>query len=262
MTPIDALFELLGRVGAHPGSAVLVNAKELHQWPSAAVKAMKSQKLILKARPARSATCPGCEQNCVMPVDNLPEKEGASSSFIVCDKRSDTNRVPVSPERLIQWQCSVDSVSEFVATILDLRSPSRRTDNAGRREIGMFFGNKRGQMLCLEANGIVTLVAGNDKIPMAELMEFREGKYFLNDAMIRQMVDASTTSDPRYSPSHVKREKRKLDTQAMYKEWQKAHRDWQKKRPGMPDSWYSKQIAKMDIANGHDAETIRKRMKK
>jgi hypothetical protein len=262
MRPIDTLFELLGRVGANQGSTVLVNAEELNQWPSAAVKGMKSQKLIVKASPAKSASCPGCEENCVMPVDNLPEKGGASSLFIVCDKRSDINRVPVSPEKLMQWQCSVDSVSEFVASVLDLRRPAMQKDSAGRREIGMFFGDKRGQMLCLEANGTLDLAGGNNKIPLAELIEFRDGKYFLNDAMIRQMVDASTTADPRYTPSHVKREKRKLDTQAMYKEWQKAFRDWQKKRPGMSDSWYSKQIAKMDIANGHDAETIRKRMKK
>jgi hypothetical protein len=100
MTPIDPLFELLGRVGASQGNAVLLSAEELHQWPSAAVKAMKSQKLILKARPAKSASCPGCEENCVMPVHNLPAKGGASSSFIVCDKRSDINRVPVSPARV------------------------------------------------------------------------------------------------------------------------------------------------------------------
>jgi hypothetical protein len=262
MTPIDTVFELLGRVGANQGSAVLVNAEEFNQWPSAAVKAMKSQKLILKARPAASAICPGCEENCVMPVYSPPTKGGVSSSFIVCDKRSDTNRVPVSSEKLMQWQCNVDSVSEFVASILDLRHPGLQTDSAGRWEIGMFSGERRRQMLCLEATGILTLVAGDNKIPLAELIEFRDSRYSLNDAMIRQMVDASTTADPRYTPGNARREARKLDTQAMYKDWQKAFRDWQKKRPGMSDSWYSRQIAKMGIAHDRDPETIRKHMKK
>ena len=68
MKAIDALLELLGRVGACGNAAVLVNEEELHQWPKAAVKAMKSQRLIAKARPASSAMCPGCEGNCIMSV--------------------------------------------------------------------------------------------------------------------------------------------------------------------------------------------------
>jgi hypothetical protein len=80
--------------------------------------------------------------------------------------------------------------------------------------------------------------------------------------MVRRLVDASTTGDRRYTPSSARREARKLDTQAMYESWQKAYRDWRKKRPGMSDVWYSKRIAKMDIAKGRDSETIRKNMKK
>ena len=43
MTPQAALIELLGRVGAGQGAAILINEDELRQWPSAAVAAMKSQ---------------------------------------------------------------------------------------------------------------------------------------------------------------------------------------------------------------------------
>lgn len=56
MTPQAALIELLERVGSSHGAAVLVDNDELGQWPSAAVAAMKSQKLLVKARPATSAT--------------------------------------------------------------------------------------------------------------------------------------------------------------------------------------------------------------
>ncbi len=41
MKPVDVLIELLDRVGAKQGAAVLVTDDELHQWPSEAVKAMK-----------------------------------------------------------------------------------------------------------------------------------------------------------------------------------------------------------------------------
>ena len=55
MSPKDALTELLGRVAACQGAVVLTNDDELSQWPSAAVAAMKSQRLLSKARPATSA---------------------------------------------------------------------------------------------------------------------------------------------------------------------------------------------------------------
>jgi hypothetical protein len=262
MKLIDPLLEVLGRMGASQGNAVLVNAEELRQWPSAAVEAMKSQKLIVKASPADSALCPGCEDECVMPVHKVPAKEGASSSFIVCDKRSDINRVFVSSERLTQWQCNMGLVCKFVATNLGVRPSIRRTDIVGRWEIGVAFGDKRSQMLCLVANGTLDLVAGNNKVPLAELIDFRDGKYSLDEAMIRDLVDTASTADPRHTPSNARREARKLDTQAMYKDWQKEFRDWQKKRPGMSDVWYSQQIAKMEISCKRDSETIRKHMKK
>ena len=80
--------------------------------------------------------------------------------------------------------------------------------------------------------------------------------------MIRQLVDASTTRDARYSSSTARREVRKQETEAMREGWRKAYRDLKKKRPNMSGVWYSQQIAKMDIAHRRDAETIRKEMKK
>jgi hypothetical protein len=119
MTPQDALIELLARVGARNGAAVLVSAEELSQWPAAAVAAMKSQKLLTRARPASSVVCPGCERECVMPVHTLPAgPRDPASSFIVCDKRDDINRVPVSAERQKQWRCDADAVCGFIAASL------------------------------------------------------------------------------------------------------------------------------------------------
>jgi hypothetical protein len=262
MKAIDALLELLGRVGACRDAAVLVNDEELLQWPGAAVKAMKSQRLIVKARPASSVVCPGCESNCVMPVHTLPATTNKPSSFIVCDKRSDINRVPVHPGQLIQWQCSTDLVCRFIASILGLRTPARQADIAGRWEIGIVCGDKRSQMLCLEASGTLTLVIGNSKVPLAEVIEFHKGAYTLDAVPIRRLADSTTTADDRYTPSNARREARKLDTKAMYESWRKVYRELRREKPGMSDVWYSLKIAKMEIAKGRDADTIRKRMKK
>ncbi len=262
MKPVEALIELLDRVGANHGAAVLVNDDELRQWPSEAVKAMKSQRLVTKARPAASVICPGCEQECVMPVHTVPATTRSAVSFIVCDKLSDINRVPLSAGRLIQWQCDAELVCGFVAARLGVRHSDRQTANADLWEIGVASGNKRRQMLCLQADGGLTLVVGGNKVPLAELITFCDEQYSLDGDIIHRMVDAATTADSRYTPSQVKREARKLETQALHESWQKEYRKLKRVKPGRTESWYAKKIAKMDIGHDRKAETIRKNMKK
>lgn len=261
MTPQATLIELLGRVGASQGAAVLVNDDELSLWPSAAVAAMKTQRLLTKARPASSAICPGCERDCVMPVHVLPaEGKRPVRAFVVCDKRSDINRVAIPLTNLNQWQCSADAVCGFVAASLGVRRSDKQSSSAGLFEIGVSTGDKRSQMLCLQANGALALVAGSNPLPLVEVVEYHDGAYSLDGGMVRQLVDAATTADNRYTPSNAKREASKLDTQAMYASWQKEYRALKKKRPKMSDVWYSKQIEKMDIANRRNFSTIKKHM--
>jgi hypothetical protein len=262
MKPVDVVIELLDRVGANQGIAVLVTDDELRQWPSEAVKAMKSQRLVTRARPASSAICPGCEQQCVMPVHTPPTAASSKASFIVCDNRSDINRVPVSASCLIQWQCNAELVCGFIATRLELRRSERQTANAVPWEIGIASGNKRRQMLCLQAEGELTLVVGSNKVPLAELITFCDRQYSLDGDIIRQMVDASTTADSRYTPSEAKREARKLATKALHARWKREYRKLKRSRPGKNDGWYAQQIANMDITPKRSSETIRKNMKK
>ena len=60
----------------------------------------------------------------------------------------------------------------------------------------------------------------------------------------------------------ARREVRMMDTHAMRESWKKQYRALKKSRPNMSDVWYSQQIAKMEIAKGRNAETIRKHMKR
>jgi hypothetical protein len=61
--------------------------------------------------------------------------------------------------------------------------------------------------------------------------------------------------------SGTRREFRKLETQDRYKGWQKKYRLLKTIKPNRTDAWYSQQIAKLDIACGRSADTIRKHMK-
>lgn len=262
MKPLEALIELLDRVGANQGAPVFVRDDELNRWPFEAVKAMKSQKLITRARPAASTICSGCEHQCVMPVHTQLAVAGSKTLFIVCDKLSDINRVPVSASQLIQWQCNAELVCGFIAASLGLRRSERQTANTDLWEIGVATGHKRRQMLCLQADGGLTLAVGGNKVPLAELITFGDGQYSLDEEIIRQMVDAATTADNRYTPSQIKREARKLKTQALHARWQKEYRELKRSEPGRTDNWYAQKIANMDITPKRSPETIRKNMKK
>lgn len=260
MTPQAALIELLARVGARHGAAVMVSTEELNQWPAPAVSAMKSQNLLLKARHAKSVICPGCEQECSMAVNTVPRANAPATSFVVCDRRSDINRVPIHAARLALWRCDVQSVCRFVAARLGLQQTTIQPSEDGLLPIGMARGDKRTQMLCMRVQGQLVLVAGAEAMPLADVIGFEDGSFTLDQAVIRQMVDAAATADPRHTPSTAKREARKIDTQAMYAAWQKEYRALKKRRPNMSDVWYSEQIAKTTIAQGRNASTIKKNM--
>ena len=262
MTPEATLIELFERVGASQSLAVLINNDELSRWPSTAVAAMKRQKLITMAPPATSTICPGCELECVMPVHTLPATSVPAATFIVCDKRNDTNRVQIPSDSLIQWRCSAHSVCGFIAASLGLRYSDQQTVSDGLWEIGIATGDKRSQMLCLQAGVELTLVVGNNSLPLVELISFHEKSFSVDGSMVRRMIDSATTADPRHTPTTLKREARKLKTKDMYEDWQKAYRKMRRDKPGYSDVWYSRKIAKMDSAQGRDAETIRKNMNK
>jgi len=127
--------------------------------------------------------------------------------------------------------------------------------------LGIATGITRSQMLCLKADGEFALVAGNNSVPLAELVRYRENAYSMDHITIRQLVDCATTTDNRYTPTNARREARKLDTQAMYESWQKECRALKKSHPNKSDVWYSQKIARMDIAKNRNAGTIKKNMK-
>jgi hypothetical protein len=129
-------------------------------------------------------------------------------------------------------------------------------------ELGFAKGKKRSQMLCLRANVTLEIVAGGSAVPLAEVVRHGTEGYFVDGEAIRQLADTATTGDTRYTPSNAQREARKIETQALHQSWRKEYRALKQRRPGMSDVGYSRLIAKLGIAQGRNAETIRKHMKR
>jgi hypothetical protein len=189
MTPEDALFELLERVGAGHGAAVLVSEHELGQWPNAAVAEMKSHGLLARARPATSAVCPGCERECVMPVQILPDRIRAPEAFIVCDKRSDINRLAVPVSHLEQWQASGASIANLLAGLLGLRQPSARGADTTRWEIGMLKGVKHSSHLVLLADGRLSLALAGHSIALADVLVLEGDRFTVDKRTLKRLAD-------------------------------------------------------------------------
>jgi len=189
MTPQDALCELLARLGASKGTAVLISEEELSRWPAAAIRAMKSQNLLVKGRPAANVVCPGCEQECVMPVHMLTHETRDPAAFIVCDKRSDINRVPVPIRRLEQWRVSAISITELITGLLGLRRPDPSNTAIGRLEVGLLKGGKGSSHMVLLADGRLTLTLAGHSIGLADVLTLEDSGFKLDKQTLIRLVD-------------------------------------------------------------------------
>ncbi len=236
--------------------------EQVRKWPKGAVDTFQEAGWIKPAYLAETVACSGCEENCSMPVEVFPAENGQPMrAFVACEDRN-FGRVKIPPSRLQQWRLTQGQLARWIANALALRFSGKRLDGGSLMELGMVTGEKRIQMLCLHSDGELGLVSGSSRIPLVEAILFIDGGFTLDTDLIRQLVNTSTTGDARYTPNTARREVRKLETEAMREQWRKAYRELKKKRPNRSDVWYSQQIAKMEIAQGRDSETIRKQMKK
>jgi len=261
---VNPLLVVLERLGsADPSKGAFFFWDEVKDWPSGSLDILVTSGFLQPAQPMLNIDCDGCEKRCSnKPVVVYPTQEGKlGRAFIVCDEPEDMGRIKVSFDRMRQWQSNTDAVCGFVATSLGLRRSDKRAASTDLWEIGVATGNKRSQMLCLKANGVLSLVAGNNALPLADFIGHANGAFSLDAVMVRQLVDSANTADVRYTPSTAKREASKFDTQAMYESWSKEYRAQKKKRPNMSDVWYSQQIAKSTVGHGRNASTIKKNMK-
>lgn len=189
MTPQAALIEVVERLGEGQGATILLSEHELGLWPGAAVKAMKAQGLLTKASPAPSAICPGCERECVMPVHVLPDRTGDPVAFIVCDKRSDINRVAVPVSYLNQWQASGASMANLLANLLGLVRPGACGVIAARWDIGMFKGAKHAGHLVLVADGRLILTLAGHSIALADVLTIDGDRFTIYKRALIRRVD-------------------------------------------------------------------------
>ena len=258
-SPEAVLHDLGARVCVFPEQGVRIGSRELARWPREAVMALKSQKLLRRAQPARGTVCPGCGMQCAMPVERGP---GPSMPWVVCDKRGDINRVPVAVDRLAQWRTSADILGRAVAGGLSLQWRGFEAQEGRVVEIGLAPAGNRRRMLKLRFEGGLALAAGSSVLPLPEVLRFGEGAYRMDGTRVRRWLKVAKDEEASYSAGRIRREARKLDTRKKHQGWQRAYRVLRRERPGMTGVWYSRRIARSGLGAGHRPETIRRNMKK
>ena len=193
MTPQAWLSELLARLAASRGDAVYVSDDELAGWPHDLVVNLKSSRMLMRASPAASAVCPGCERACAMSVEVLPDDGHGAAAFIVCDKGIGFNRVAVSLAALERWKTSGELLADCLSRLLHFESRSRGADAVNRWSLGMLEGKKHKDRLTLHAgDGLLTLAVAGYKVVLDEVLTFKKQAIWLDRAVLLRCVDQPT----------------------------------------------------------------------
>ena len=124
-----------------------------------------------------------------MQVETPVAEGGAGTSFVVCDKRDDINRVAVSAERLRQWRASAASIADLIAGLLGLRSPYAGAISSGRWEIGMLKGRKHSSHIVLIADGQLTLCFAGHTVALADVLTLHGGSFKLDKQTLIRFID-------------------------------------------------------------------------
>lgn len=258
MTLEDVLQELTERFDGRRDT--IIAWEQVRLWPKGAVSVFESAAWIRRTAEASTVECPGCEENCFMPVHVVRANEEAGHAYVACDRRDDVGRVQIAVAQLQQWQITESHIANWVSAKLGLNGKAQRGKNGGSLILGNLRGKKQVGVLELDTNTALRLKVGEHSLPLSEAVNFKGGEVTIDRAAILEIVDLPAASEfpGHYQLSFARREARRLDTLARYAAWQKAYRALKRMKPGMSDVWYSQQIARQTNAN---AESIRKHMK-
>tara|TARA_R110002073_G_scaffold331785_1_gene516980 strand:- start:1490 stop:2296 length:807 start_codon:yes stop_codon:yes gene_type:complete len=263
MTFNDVLKELLGYLRAtdHP---ILIGWDAIQQWPESALDKLLQAGILTVASSAQSIECHACEKHCFMDVITPVNTQAVSTrAFIVCedtDMQSQIGRVRIPLERLQQWQSSAKQLSQVIADLLGVEDKITCQPEQSLIRIGMLKSLKGRRWITLNVSDL-TLVINQHPIQIEEVLYYENEKLVLDDARVNDLLNRDPLSKGKqYTPSTEKRAVRKLETQAMYKDWNDEYLRLKKQSPNKTKTSCAYKISKMDIAKDKSAGTIRKNL--
>lgn len=107
-----ALGQVLAAVAVQPGEAVF-GWQSAEQWGKSVTQALLVAGILHPYSGRASTVCPGCEESCVMPID-----ERSGTSFVSCDKPQAYGRIDLEALHLEQWGCSLERLATRLSILL------------------------------------------------------------------------------------------------------------------------------------------------
>ena len=240
----------------------------VQQWPDGAFDRLLEAAILTPAKPALSVECKECPNRCFMDAHQLSSRDNKPTrAFVICDDpemQGQMGRIEIPIERLQQWKVTTLHLAKVIAKLVGIECKAEDRYGQANIRVGMVKGKNGRRWLSLNKS-LLALEINDHHLPLEEILLFEDGALAIDRMRIDQLIDkAPGRSGKKYKPSTEKWEVRKRKTQAMYEDWQEEYLKLRRKCPDTvhhSDSWIAKQIAKLDIAQGRDSESIRKNMK-
>ena len=259
LSPSQVLTALIAHINAS-GKPIHIGWDEVAQWQIDSLALLLGAGLLAKSNHAQSLECQGCEHRCFMPEERTDDKQRA---FIVCDHpdmQSQMGRIAVPLPRLKQWKTSPKHFAKVIAHLLGFEGIANDKKEVGIYELGMLKSDTGRRWVSLAVSPL-SIVINQHTTPVGDLLYIDNNELAIDHVRIDELLNNPTRNAKNYTPNTDKQEDRRLATQAMHQDWKDAYIYSVKKHPKKTDTWHSKQIAKLPIAQGKSSETIRRKMK-
>ena len=264
MTLEGVLQELIDRLS--PGSDHIVAWEQVREWPPGTIDVFQKAGWIRPASPrfdCRSVA--DVKRNCFKPVRVRAGVQGrAAQAYVDCDEPADLGRISIPLEHLQQWRITGSQVARWIADKLKLKEQAERQAAAVRISVGQLRGKKRRGSLELVTEKIpaVLRVSGHS-LPLTDAVYLSGDRPEIDRVALYELVDRlpSSGSLQTIQPLGDQTGSAQIRDEGEAREMAKGIQKLTRTRPGRSDSWYSHQIAKLPIAKGRSAGTIRRNLK-
>ncbi|MBL8352141.1 MAG: hypothetical protein JNL87_17730 [Burkholderiaceae bacterium] len=189
---VDGLLaDVLNRLQVAPAGAVELSGAELERCAADSAGALRAAGLLVPGRPADGIVCPGCEQACAMPVEQVPRAGREPLLFIVCDKRDDMASVPVPGAALERWRLTDAGLADVLSRLLAGGAATLTASSEPKYRLGIVAGRQRKDVayLARQRDALVLLLAGH-ALDLLTVLRLQDGRVTLDDKLLQRTVDA------------------------------------------------------------------------